>query len=228
MLVIATTSCNHRVNRSFYPTGMGWLSSVPVSEVTASQNIWLFDAVFMSQHLFTAPSALSSSFIVIPFLLVLSFAQVSLLTWDWYESWDLVEESVFLFWRLSDESPCFSFGECNVIDIARPRWYLKTFTKSFTRQRQRRMIMMVLIFAPGTFVSWRSIVLMALPGQAPHHLLSSDLSPINTTFNGKLFQLSGEISKRLLTLQSQTSVCKAEHATFVLASPALRNFSPRC
>ena len=61
------------------------------------------------------------------------------------------------------------------------------------------------------------------------HLLSSDLSAsINTTFNGKLFQLSGEISKRLLTLQSQTSVCKAEHATLVLASPALRNFSPRC
>ena len=44
------------------------------------------------------------------------------------------------------------------------------------------------------------------------HLLSSDLSAsINTTFNGKLFQLSGEISKRLLTLQRkkrqfQTSV----------------------
>ena len=34
----------------------------------------------------------------------------------------------------------------------------------------------------------------------PHHLLSSDLSAINTTFNGKLFQLSGKISKRLLTL----------------------------
>ena len=33
------------------------------------------------------------------------------------------------------------------------------------------------------------------------HLLSSDLSAsINTTFNGKLFQLSGKISKRLLTL----------------------------
>ena len=29
MLVIASTSCNHRVNRSFYSTGMGWLSLGP-------------------------------------------------------------------------------------------------------------------------------------------------------------------------------------------------------
>ena len=63
---------------------LGWddSPSAPLGEVTASQNIRLFDAVFMSQHLFPAPSALSSSFIVTPFLLVLSFAQMSLLTWD--------------------------------------------------------------------------------------------------------------------------------------------------
>ena len=65
-----------------------------------------------------------------------------------------------------------------------------------------------------------ALCLMTLPTWPPHHLLSSDLSAINTTFNGKLFQLSGEISKRLLTPRTNSNFkqvfSKAEHATLVL------------